>query len=139
MSTVSTVTPPPLPREEDLQLRLARFEKTVTMCLCIVPFIFSAQCLFAALSAPVFAAMFADFGAKLPAPTRLVLSTWQFWTLVALAVPVSAVIVARRAQASFSVVFSTSTGLAMFVVAQCITLSLFLPIFQVGAVAEGLK
>ena len=136
---MTTITPPPFPTEEDLRLRVSRFEKTVTMCLCIVPFIFSAQCLFSSLSAPVFTAMFADFGAKLPAPTRLVLSAWPFLALLALAAPISVVIVARRARATFSVIFSTVAGLAMFLVAQCITLSLFLPVFQLGAVAGGLK
>lgn len=134
---MSTITPPVLPIEEDLHLRVSRFEKTVTLCLCIVPFIFSGQCLFSSLSAPVFTGMFADFGAKLPAPTRLVLSIWPFLALLALAVPVSAVIVARRARATYSVLFSTVAGLFMFLVAQSITLSLFLPVFQLGAVAGG--
>jgi hypothetical protein len=134
-----TIAQPPFPTEENLQLRVSRFEKNVAMCLCVVPFIFSAQCLFSAMSAPVFIAVFADFGVTLPAPTRLVLSTWPFLALLALAAPISAVIVARRARAHFSVIFSTVVGLAMFLVAQSITLSLFLPVFQLEAVARGLK
>jgi hypothetical protein len=131
--------PPPLSSEAELRYRLERFEKTVTMCLCIVPFIFSAQCLFVSLASPIFAAMFSDFGAKLPGPTLLVFSTWRFWAVIAVVVPVAAVIAARQTSATFSLVFSTVSGLVMFLVAQCITLSLCLPIFQLGAIAEGLK
>jgi type II secretory pathway component PulF len=131
--------PPPLLDYEELRSRMERFEKTVALCLCIVPVIFSAQVLFAAFTCPVFSAMFTDFGAKLPAPTRFVLSTWRFWALIGIGVPVVAVILARRAEARFAIKFSAITGIIMFIFAQCITLSLLLPIFQLGAVAGGLK
>ena len=123
--------------EEDLSSRVERFEKTVALCLCIVPVIFSAQCLLVSLSAPVFSEMFADFGAKLPTPTRLVLSAWPMFALIAVSVPVTAVIIARRTDARFAIKFATLTGMAMFMIAQCVTVALFLPIFQLGAVAEG--
>lgn len=126
-------------KEEDLVLRFERFERTIATCLCTVPILFSAQCLLAAISAPVFANMFKDFGAKLPWLTQFVIGTWQFWALVAVAVPIAALIIARKGRATFSVVFSTVTGVAIFFVAQFVTVALFLPIFELGTVAGGVK
>jgi hypothetical protein len=131
--------PPPLPEYESLRARIEQFEKTVALSLCIVPAIFSAQVLVAAFSCPVFAAMFTDFGAKLPAPTRFIMNAWPIFALIGVVVPVLAVILARRADARVAIKFSTAAGTAMFVLAQCTTISLFLPIFQLGAVVGGLK
>jgi len=47
--------------------------------------------------------------------------------------------VAQRAKPTTSMLFSTISGIVMFVVAQSITLALFLPIFQLGAVTGALK
>jgi hypothetical protein len=59
--------------------------------------------------------------------------------LVAIAVPVSSLVIARKCQATFSIVFSTIAGISMFLVAQIVTGAMFLPIFELGAVAGGIK
>lgn len=125
--------------EETTLQRVGAFERTVATCLCVVPFLFSAQCFFAAMATPVFKAMFADFGSKLPGLTELVAQTWPAWAAIAVIAPIAALIVSRKAVARTSLIFSTTLGLVMFVVAQTITLALFLPIFQLGAVASGGK
>jgi hypothetical protein len=126
-------------KEDDLLVRVERFERTVATCLCALPTLFSAQCLLAALAAPVFRSMFIDFGAKLPALTQFVISVWPVFAVIALAVPIAALLIARKGRASLSVVFSTVAGISIFVIAQFVTLSLFLPIFELGAVAGGAK
>ncbi len=126
-------------KEEDPILRIERFEKTVATCLCALPILFSMQCLLAAFSSPVFANMLKGFGAELPWPTQFVIITWQLWALIAVAVPVAVLKVARKGRATFSIVFSTVAGVAMFFIAQFVTAALFLPIFELGAVAGGLK
>src|SRR4051812_13348945 len=126
-------------KEEDLVLRLERFERTVATCLCTLPLLFSAQCLLISLGAPVFSAMFADFGAKLPWLTQFVIGTWPLWALVAVAVPIISLVIARRGKATFSIVFSTIAGICMFFIAQLVTGAMFLPIFELGAVAGGIK
>jgi len=125
--------------EEELVLRLDRFERTVATCLCVVPFLFSAQCLLVAISCPVFANMFKDFGAKLPWLTQFVIDTWQVWGLVGVAVPIASLVFARRGRGTSSIVFSTVSGLVVFILAQVLTVSLFLPIFELGTVAGGTK
>ena len=125
--------------DEDLVLRLERFERTVATCLCALPLLFSAQCLVVSLSGPVFAAMFADFGAKLPWLTQFVIGTWQAWALVAVAVPIASFVIARKGKTTSSIVFSTIAGIGMFLIAQVVTGAMFLPIFQLGAVASGIK
>ena len=47
--------------DESLLLRIERFERTVATSLCVVPFLFSGQCLTLALCAPVATTMFKDF------------------------------------------------------------------------------
>ena len=123
--------------EADLLLRIERFERTVATCLCVVPLIFSGQCLLVALGAPAAANMFKDFGAMLPAATQFVLKAWPGLALVSLLVPVFALVVARKVRPIFSVVFSTVCGFIVFLLAQFMTIALFLPIFQLGAVAGG--
>lgn len=126
-------------KDEEIVLRLDRFERTVATCLCAVPFLFSAQCLVAALSCPVFATMYKDFGAKLPGPTQFVIGAWPFWALVALAVPIASLVIARKGRANFSIVFSTVFGLIVFLLAQFLTVALFLPVFELGTAAGGVK
>ena len=125
--------------EEALLLRLERFERTVATCLCTVPVLFSAQCLLAALSTRVFARMYIDFGARLPWLTRFLIGTWQVWVLLAIAVPIASLVFARKGRATSSVVFSTVAGVAMFFIAQVVSAALFLPLFELGAVAAGVK
>src|SRR5690349_6391707 len=106
---------------EDLALRIERFERTVATCLCALPLLFSGQCLLVSLNGPVFSAMFSDFGAKLPWLTQFVISSWPVWALVAILVPISSLLVARKGRATFSIVFSTVSGLTMFLIAQIVT------------------
>lgn len=124
---------------ESLLQRVETFEKNVATYLCIVPFLFSAQCFFAAVAAPIFEAMFADFGSKLPAWTSFVMQTWQLWAAVAVVVPILTLLVARKAKSSRALAASAAAGVLMFVIAQAITLALFLPIWQLGAVATDMK
>ncbi len=112
-----------------------RFKRSLATWLCVVPFLFAAQSLLVTCNAPTFAAMFSDFGAKLPAPTQLVLDSWVLWVLVSLLLPVAALCVARLAAAGFAVFFSAACGLGMFLIAQFVTIAMFLPVFQLGAVA----
>jgi hypothetical protein len=124
---------------DDILIRVEKFERMVATCLCVLPALFAAQCFFVALSCPVFEDMFKDFGAKLPLPTQFAMRTWGFWAVFAVAVPIVALIVSRKSKPTFSLIFSTVSGIGMFVIAQVFTGSLFLPIFQLGAVASGLK
>jgi len=122
---------------EDLEKRLTRFERTVATCLCIVPVLFSAQCFFAALSAPTFGAMFRDFGSKLPWPTQFLLETWGIWVAVSIVIPVASGVFARKGNPHTSILVTTLLGTLIFLIAQCLTAALFLPIAQLGAVAGG--
>jgi len=124
-------------KDEDLVSRVERFERTVATCLSIIPVLFATQCFFAALGCPAFESMFKDFGAKLPALTSFALSTWGFWLVFAVIAPISGIVVARKSTPKFSVIDSTVSGCVIVLVAQMLTLALFLPIFQLGAVASG--
>ncbi|HVU17917.1 MAG TPA: hypothetical protein VHD32_13405 [Candidatus Didemnitutus sp.] len=135
-----TLAPSPLSSDfVELRTRVGKFEKSVAYCLCLVPCLFSAQCLCVAGMAPTYQVMFVDFGAKLPTPTVFVTDTWWVWAILGVVAPISTIVVALRARAFRSVIFSTVTGLVMFGVAQAITVSLFLPIIQLGSVAGGVK
>ena len=123
--------------ESELLLRIERFERTVATCLCVVPLLFSGQCLLVALGAPLAASLFKDFGSKLPGPTQFVLSAWPVLALVAVALPLVSFAIARKSSPRASVIFSTVSGLAVFVLAQFTTVALLLPVFQLGAVAAG--
>jgi type II secretory pathway component PulF len=125
--------------DDALISRIEKFERTVATCFCVVPFLFAAQCFFAAIICPVFQAMFADFGSKLPVLTEWAIRTWRFWAVFAVLVPTAAIIVARKRPPAFALIFATSAGLVMFVVAQILTAALFLPILQLGEVAGGAK
>lgn len=123
--------------DNDLLARVSRFERNVATCLCAFPVLFSAQCVFAALAAPTFGAMYADFGAKLPAPTQFVLDTRGLWAVAGVVLPIGLLILARIGRPTVSVVVSTVLGVLVFIIAQALTGALFLPIFQLGAVAGG--
>ena len=81
--------------------------------------------------------MFANFGSRLPALTEFAVHTWGFWATLAAIVPPVTLVVARKSRPRFSLVFSTTAGVVMFVVAQCFFSALFIPIVQLGAVAAG--
>ena len=125
--------------DDPLLARIDRFERTVATCLCVVPVLFAAQCFFAAIACPVFQSMFADFGARLPALTELAMRTWPFWAAFAVIVPIVTFVVSRKSKPAFSLVFTTASGVVLFAVAQTLTVALFLPIIQLGAVAGGPK
>jgi hypothetical protein len=122
---------------DDLSARITRFERNVATCLCALPILFSAQCVVVAFGAPAFGAMFADFGAKLPLPTQFVLNTWRVWAAFGLVIPIGCLILARKGNSNISVIVSTTLGVLLFILAQALTVALFLPIFQLGAVANG--
>jgi hypothetical protein len=130
---------PPLLPNEGLIQRVENFERTVATCLCTVPTLFSMQCLWVALVSPAYAGMYANFGSTLPLTTQFVISMRLYWILMALAVPVASLIVARKGRTHFSLVFSTISGLAVFMLAQFLTVALFLPIYQLATVAGGLS
>ncbi len=123
--------------DENLVVRVARFERTVATCLCSISFLFGAQCLAVALSIPVFERLFADFGSALPAPTTFVFKLRVVWLLTSIGLPVATLVAARKAQPTSSVIFSTFAGLLLFLLAQFVTFAAFLPILQLGSVAGG--
>lgn len=125
--------------QDALLNRISRFERTVATCFCIFPILFAGQCLSVSLASPVFADMFADFGARLPTLTVFTIRTSKFWALLALALPIISIYLARKGQPPVAVVFATLSGLMLFFIAQLLTFSLFLPIFELGAVVEGIE
>jgi hypothetical protein len=125
--------------DDPLVQRIERFERTVATCLCMVPMLFAGQCLAVSLGIPVFQAMFADFGSPLPALTEFAFAGRPIWILLSVGIPTSAVIMARRGPPGLAVIFATVTGLLLFLLAQFVTASLFLPVFQLGEVASGMK
>jgi len=120
---------------DDLNLRVDRFERTVATCLYAVPALFSLQCVGIGLSGRIFEAMFADFGSPLPALTKAVISGRLVLVVLGFAVMAFCLIYARKGRPIRSVVASTVLGLMVFFLAQAATLGLFLPIFELGTVA----
>jgi len=92
---------------------------------------------------PVFAAMFADFGATLPALTRAgiaVSSIAKSWAIIYLPaffilLIASSALVADQNRRSHRLALLWSSVLAFFL----LLVVLFLPVFQLGAVARELK
>jgi hypothetical protein len=123
--------------DEKLRLRIERFERTVATCICTISFLFGAQCLGVALSIPIFEKMFADFGSALPGVTTFVFQFRPLWLLLAVGLPLTTLILSRKAPATFSVIFATACGLLLFLIAQFLTGAAFLPIFQLAGVASG--
>ena len=121
---------------DDLVLRIERFERMVATCLCVVPLLFAGQCLAVVLLAPIFEEMFAGFGSKLPVATEWTLHARPLWLLMALGLPAAALVFSRRGKPTSAVMFSTVSGLVLFLVAQFLTVSLFLPIFALADVAR---
>lgn len=115
--------------------RVERFERTVALCVCVVPFLFSVQLVLVALSAPTFAAMFADFGAELPLATQVVLDRWPLGVVLGCVLPIASLVVAIKGRTRVAVVLATMSGLVAFAMAQVATMALFLPIFHLGAVS----
>ena len=99
---------------DEIRKRIERFERTIATCLCAVPLLFSVQCALVAVSAPIFGAMFADFGAALPLPTRFILNTWRLWAAFGIIVPLGSFALARRGSPNLSVIISTILGVATF-------------------------
>ena len=124
--------------DEILEKRLERFERTVATCLCSVPALFGAQCLTVSLALPVFEEMFTGFGSKLPALTTFVFDARAVWILLAIGLPSAALFLARKKKATHAVVFATIAGIALFSVAQFVTVAAFLPVFEMAsAVGEN--
>jgi hypothetical protein len=92
---------------------------------------------------PVFAAMFADFGAQLPTPTQVLIDWTDYSKQYGCMDPLRALFFAGIAIGAFKGV-APRTWLKLLLVGQTLLLAaliicLFLPIFQLGAVAEGIK
>jgi len=92
-----------------------------------------------AYTSPLLAGAFKDFGSGLPWVTQIVIYTRPCWILAALIIPATALFVARKRPATYSVIFSTISGLAIFLLAQFIAFALFLPIYQLASIAGGLS
>lgn len=93
---------------------------------------------------PVFGAMFADFGAKLPAPSEALISVSNFWKgwwwVINLGLGVPVIRAFRRTPAQFN----RRLVLKIAILVQCLLLvgiliAAFLPIAQLGAVASGVQ
>ena len=119
----------PLPPEPTVRKR------TLATWLCLVPILFSAQCIFFAANTPVFKAMFADFGAPLPLPTQIALAHGPWSIAISVIIPLTAFFFAREGNARTAVPITLLLGLLMFLFAQLVTIALFLPIYQLGTVA----
>jgi hypothetical protein len=119
--------------------RVERFERTVAMCLCAMPTLFSLQCISLGLSGRVFRAMYADFGAKLPELTTIVIRFAPFWVLLGAAAPIVCIALALRGSARASVVTSTIVALVLFFIGSAGVVGLFLPLLELGSVAANLE
>lgn len=131
--------PPPLPTSGNQTVG----KRAATALLVINVLLFIALNIVALFVIPVFGAMFADFGARLPTSIQLLLdlgSVWKkgWWCVAIVAAALGpGVLKASRHE-------DLRTWLAVGIIVQVLILafiafSLFLPIFQLGAVAEGLK
>jgi type II secretory pathway component PulF len=90
---------------------------------------------------PVFAAMFADFGAALPRPTQLLIDCAAFFraypiaaALMAIAVILVGAEIERRKSITGMRLYFTFSVFALVTV----VVVAFLPVFQLGAVAAGI-
>lgn len=114
--------------------------KVIRFGLGALPVIFCIQVILIVAAVPVFAAMFADFGAPLPALTMITMDYGVIGLALAVAGAARAVYLCIQRELTKTTIISTALiGLAVFVLAQAMTLTLFLPIFQLGAVAGGLE
>lgn len=98
--------------------------------------IFSIQSLVAAISAPVFVAMYRDFGAHPSWMSKFVIATWPYWALVATAMLVATLILDRKECPSLPRIYYFIGG-CIFILAQFLTISLLLPILSLGAVSNA--
>jgi hypothetical protein len=135
--------PPPLPAgmsPGSVEERIARSEKSMAFGLAMIPTVFAAQCFLVSISFALhFEPMYADFGAQLPAITEFSLRFRLLWLILPPGVAIVALFFARKESLRFSAVFSSISGLGLFLLAQLITYAAFLPIFQLGSVAAGLE
>jgi hypothetical protein len=120
-------------------VRLYRIERRVRFALCVLPMVFSLQIALVGFSVPVFEAMFADFGTALPGLTNVAIKLRVLWFAVSVAGIVAPILIVRNRRLDRPVVLGLGIcGLASFALAQALTLALFLPIFELGKVADGL-
>jgi hypothetical protein len=105
-----------------------------------LPVIFCIQVILIVVEAPVFKAMFADFGARLPTLTVVTIDYGIIGLVFAVAGASRAVYLTIKRELTKTTIISTAViGLSVFVLAQVMTLAIFLPIFQLGAVAGGME
>lgn len=131
-------TPPPLPARESSSTA----NRTPTALLVINILLFGLLQLTVVFVVPIFAAMFADFGAQLPGPTQLLLDFSSFcrrwWLGEAIFSAALTLAVIRSANHHY---LETWLIVALFIQGVSLAFmvfSLFFPIFQLGAVAGGL-
>jgi hypothetical protein len=120
----------------ELDLRVERFERTVALCLCTIPGLFSVQCIAVSLASRVFREMFVDYGTELPVLTSFVLRFSTAWGFIGSVVLAGCVLFALRAAPRKSVVISTIAAVFMFSLAQLLTLGVFLPILELATVPK---
>lgn len=121
---------------EDIQKSDVRFNRKVAFWLCAVPILFSVQCAFVAFLTPLFVEIFADMGAQLPLLTRIVVNTWGIFAGFSFLAPIAAIVLVRSRKSDLSMIVSISIGIAMFIIAQVITVALFLPFFELGSALD---
>jgi type II secretory pathway component PulF len=91
---------------------------------------------------PVFAAMFADFGARLPLPTQYLIDTAGFfrvYPIVAAPIGIIVILVGAAIERRNSVMGLRLYFAVSLVTMLAVVLAMFLPIFQLGAVAGGMQ
>ena len=120
--------------DADIRSEMTRFQRTVATCLSILPLLFAGQCLAAVGMSRSAEGIFREFGTKLPIVTQFAISWRPLWVVVAVAVPISAIVVSRGSKPVRSVIFSTVCGLILFGVAQVLAYAMWAPIVQLGEV-----
>ncbi len=103
-----------------------------------VPVLFGLQVVGIGLVTPIFRAMFADFGSKLPLLTNLLIDGRFGWLVLGIAIAVAPYLILsinKITRPRVSIV--TGLGFIQFGLAQGMTLAVFLPIIQLGSVAAG--
>ena len=112
--------------------------KVIRFGLGALPVIFCIQVILVVAAVPVFAAMFEDFGARLPALTVITMDYGVIGLALAVIGAACAVYLCIKRELTKTTILSTALiGLAVFALAQVMTLALFLPVFQLGVVAGG--
>ncbi len=128
---MSTESAPSAPR--------SKLATVAAFAVCSLPALFAFEIfLLVVVAIPIFVAMFADFGARLPTMTEAVLR-WRWLVLAAaiLAAVIPAVRFWPRGLTREHVAVAAALGAFNFMLAQAALFALFLPVFQLGAVVDS--